>query len=88
LSTTFSLLGVGYALFLISETNGTGNSALVVATNGTLFIVWQNAAGANSYTLVLGTAARINLGLAAGVVTIQNMTGVVNDYTVAMLVNR
>jgi hypothetical protein len=26
--------------------------------------------------------------LAAGVVTIQNMTGVVNDYTVAMLVNR
>jgi hypothetical protein len=57
---TFDLAG-SFVLLTIAEVGATGSSAMVMASNGRLFIAWQDAA---RYAIGSNVAGRINLSLA------------------------
>lgn len=82
-ATSFPLAGSGYALLTIAEVGATKSSAIVMASSGRLFIVFQDAA---RYAVGSNIAGRINLSLGGGTVTVQNLTGADNVYSVTQTV--
>lgn len=85
-TTTFTLPASGYVLFVCSETNATGRSVIVMASNGILWIVAQDSAAL--FTVTLTTAGKINFGISGTTVTIENKQGTNNNYTVVAMVVR
>ena len=68
---------------LLNGAAATLRSALVLASNGRLFIVFQDAA---RYAVGSDIAGRINLSLAGKSVTLRNLTGADNIYSVTQFV--